>query len=137
MHFRDPKVWREGGYWWMVIGARDTSDTGQVLLYRGTSLRDWRRTGSSAVGSRRKLYVGMSGLFPLWRPSLADVLPAGDDARRIPVPQPLSERSFTGSLAAGAAFALSGAFEELDHGHDFYAPQSPVAEDGRRIIMAG
>ncbi|MGQ7147792.1 hypothetical protein ACUOA8_55540, partial [Escherichia sp. SS-MK2] len=39
MHFRDPKVWREGGYWWMVIGARDTSDTGQVLLYRGTSLR--------------------------------------------------------------------------------------------------
>ena len=41
-----------------------------------------------------------------------------------------------GHWQPGAAFALSGAFEELDHGHDFYAPQSLVAEDGRRIIMA-
>ncbi|WP_435367539.1 glycoside hydrolase family 32 protein, partial [Klebsiella pneumoniae] len=41
MHFRDPKVWHEEGSWWMVIGARDASDNGQVLLYRGTSLRDW------------------------------------------------------------------------------------------------
>ena len=41
MHFRDPKVCNEDGFWWMVIGARDASDNGLVLLYRGTSLADW------------------------------------------------------------------------------------------------
>ncbi|MFM5063571.1 hypothetical protein ACEUBE_20795, partial [Aeromonas veronii] len=41
-----------------------------------------------------------------------------------------------GHWQPGTAFAVTGEFEELDHGHDFYAPQSFVADDGRRIIMA-
>ncbi|WP_434083431.1 hypothetical protein [Escherichia coli] len=41
-----------------------------------------------------------------------------------------------GSWKPGSVFALKGGFEELDYGHDFYAPQSMLAEDGRRIIMA-
>ena len=32
-HFRDPKVWREGDSWYMIVGARE-GDTGQVRLYR-------------------------------------------------------------------------------------------------------
>ncbi|MCV5598001.1 glycoside hydrolase family 32 protein, partial [Escherichia coli] len=43
---------------------------------------------------------------------------------------------FPGHWQPGAAFALRGAFVETDHGPYFYAPQSLVAEDGRRIIMA-
>lgn len=41
MHFRDPKVWREADTWWMVVGAKDPGNTGQILLYRGSSLREW------------------------------------------------------------------------------------------------
>lgn len=41
MHFRDPKVWREADTWWMVVGAKDPCNTGQILLYRGSSLREW------------------------------------------------------------------------------------------------
>lgn len=42
MHFRDPKVWFEDDCWWMVVGARDERDHGQVLLYRGNSLQQWQ-----------------------------------------------------------------------------------------------
>ncbi|MCW7226053.1 hypothetical protein OHD50_21540 [Escherichia coli] len=39
-HFRDPKVWREADRW-MVVGAKDPATRGQILLYRGSSLREW------------------------------------------------------------------------------------------------
>ncbi|ELW7768700.1 glycoside hydrolase family 32 protein, partial [Escherichia coli] len=57
MHFRDPKVWHEDGSWWMVIGARDASDNGQVLLYRGTSLRDWHLEHVLAHSAAGKSYM--------------------------------------------------------------------------------
>ena len=133
----DPKVWREGGYWWMVIGARDTSDTGQVLLYRGTSLRDWRQ--------ERVLAQSAAGESYMWE--CPDFFRCGDHHWLMFSPQGMTPGGYRfrnrfqsgvlpGHWQPGAAFALSGAFEELDHGHDFYAPQSLVAEDGRRIIMA-
>jgi beta-fructofuranosidase len=43
-HFRDPKVWREGDSWYMIVGARD-GDTGQVRLYRSADLRQWQDAG--------------------------------------------------------------------------------------------
>jgi beta-fructofuranosidase len=44
-HFRDPKVWREGDSWYMIVGAR-VGDTGQVRLYRSADLRQWQTKGS-------------------------------------------------------------------------------------------
>ncbi|VTM59124.1 glycoside hydrolase family protein 32 [Klebsiella pneumoniae] len=43
-HFRDPKVWREGDCWYMIVGARE-GDTGQVRLYRSADLRQWQDAG--------------------------------------------------------------------------------------------
>ncbi|WP_446905338.1 glycoside hydrolase family 32 protein [Aeromonas veronii] len=137
MHFRDPKVWRENGFWWMVIGARDASDTGQVLLYRGTSLRDWHL--------ERVLAHSASGSSYMWE--CPDFFHCGDHHWLMFSPQGMKEEKFRfrnrfqsgvlpGHWQPGTAFAVTGEFEELDHGHDFYAPQSFVADDGRRIIMA-
>ena len=137
MHFRDPKVWHEDGSWWMVIGARDASDNGQVLLYRGTSLRDWHLEHVLAHSAAGKSYMCecpdffMCGNFhwlmfsPQWMP------PSGYRFRNL-----FQSGVLAGSWKPGSVFALKGGFEELDYGHDFYAPQSMLAEDGRRIIMA-
>ncbi|STV86782.1 sucrose-6-phosphate hydrolase [Klebsiella michiganensis] len=43
-HFRDPKVWREGDSWYMIVGARD-GDTGQVRLYRSGRSGQWQDAG--------------------------------------------------------------------------------------------
>ena len=40
-HVRDPKVWREGGAWWMILGARDLFDRGFVLVYRSDDGVAW------------------------------------------------------------------------------------------------
>ncbi|WP_278183635.1 glycoside hydrolase family 32 protein [Vibrio misgurnus] len=137
MHFRDPKIWRENGFWWMVIGARDASDIGQVLLYRGTSLREWRL--------ERVLAHSTYGTSYMWE--CPDFFHCGDYHWLMFSPQGMKEKGFhfrnrfqsgvlPGHWRPGSSFALAGEFEELDHGHDFYAPQSFVADDGRRIIMA-
>ncbi len=137
MHFRDPKVWHEDGSWWMVIGARDASDNGQVLLYRGTSLRDWHLEHVLAHSAAGKSYMWecpdffRCGNFHWLMFSPQGMPPSGYRFRNLFQSGVLAE-----SWKPGSVFALKGGFEELDYGHDFYAPQSMLAEDGRRIIMA-
>ena len=137
MHFRDPKGWHEDGSWWMVIGARDASDNGQVLLYRGTSLRDWHLEHVLAHSAAGKSYMWecpdffRCGNFHWLMFSPQGMPPSGYRFRNL-----FQSGVLAGSWKPGSVFALKGEFEELDYGHDFYAPQSMLAEDGRRIIMA-
>lgn len=137
MHFRDPKVWQQDGYWWMVIGARDAADVGQVLLYRGTSLRDWQL--------ERVLAHSEFGDSYMWE--CPDFFPCGDHHYLMFSPQGKKSEGYQyrnrfqcgvlqGHWQPNSAFALTSTFHELDHGHDFYAPQSFTTEDGRRVIMA-
>ena len=68
-HFRDPKVWREGDSWYMIVGARD-GDTGQVRLYRSADLRQWQDAGVLDEAEKRWATCGMPGLL---RPSTASI----------------------------------------------------------------
>jgi len=40
--FRDPYVWREGGRWFLLIGAGRRENGGTALLYDSEDLRHWR-----------------------------------------------------------------------------------------------
>ena len=44
-HVRDPKVWKEGEVWKMVLGARTLDDEGCVLVYESADLINWKYTG--------------------------------------------------------------------------------------------
>ena len=77
----------------------------------------------------------MSGLFQPWRSALSDVFPAGNECRGIQLSKSLSKWRNTRNVVARTTFAQSGHFTELDNGHDFYAPQSFLAKDGRRIVI--
>lgn len=44
-HVRDPKVWKEGDIWKMVLGARTLDDEGCVLVYESDDLVNWKYTG--------------------------------------------------------------------------------------------
>ncbi|HBC6373612.1 TPA: glycoside hydrolase family 32 protein [Escherichia coli] len=137
MHFRDPKVWHEDGFWWMVIGARGAADNGQVLLYRGASLRDWHLEHVLAHSAAGESYMWecpdffRCGDFHWLMFSPQGMKPSGYRFRNL-----FQSGVLAGRWKPGSVFALKGVFEELDYGHDFYAPQSMLAEDGRRIIIA-
>lgn len=136
MHFRDPKVWREANSWWMVVGAKDPGNTGQILLYRGASLREWTFD--------RVLAHANAGESYMWE--CPDFFSCGEHHYLMFSPQGMKAEGYRnrnrfqsgvipGVWSPGRIFAQSGSFTELDHGHDFYAPQSFCAKDGRRIII--
>lgn len=136
MHFRDPKVWRENGVWWMVVGARNEQDQGQVLLYRGETLREWALD--------RVLAESDGELGYMWE--CPDFFPLGDEWLLMFSPQGVSSNGYRyrnlfqsgclrGHWRPGDDFDITEPFAELDLGHDFYAPQSFLAADGRRIVL--
>lgn len=139
-HVRDPKVWWHDGLWYMVLGAQDLSLQGKVLLLRSAQLTSWERVGEIA-GS------GLNGLGDfgyMWE--CPDLFALGDTDVLICCPQGLMAQSerylntfqagyFTGQLDYQTGAFPHGEFTELDAGFEFYAPQTTLSDDGRRLLF--
>ncbi|SDB92102.1 glycoside hydrolase family 32 protein [Acinetobacter boissieri] len=139
-HIRDPKVWKENGLWYMVLAAQDLKLQGKVLLLESPDLENWTLKGEIAGSDFKK--TGPFGYMwecpDLFRLDGHDVL--------ISCPQGVApeERRYLsmyqcgyllGQLDYSTADYPHSAFLELDHGHEFYAPQTTLAEDGRRLLV--
>jgi len=151
MHFRDPKVWFEDGFWWMVCGVSTPDNQAQVWLYRGASLTDWEfdRILSKSDGSMGYMWE-CPDFFPLGGEETDGRIADIKAAKRILSfsPQGLHKHKgyahrnlfdsgyITGSWRPGSDFTAETPFVELDYGHDYYASQSLLAADGRRIVLA-
>ncbi|KQN54368.1 glycoside hydrolase family 32 protein [Erwinia sp. Leaf53] len=134
-HFRDPKVWRQDGAWWMVVGARD-GDIGQVRLYRSADLREWQDAGVLAVAGEGQGFMWeCPDFFTLNDKQMLMFSPQGMAADGYARRNLYQSGCLVGHWLPGEPFAQQGAFQELDRGHDFYAPQSFLTPDGRRIII--
>lgn len=131
-HVRDPKLWKENGRYYMVLGARTLSNEGCVLIYGSDDLNKWR--------FEKKLSAPNFGY--MWEcPDLFDV---GGHKFLSVSPQGLVnfETRFQNVWSSGYFRADNdpdndclGDFEEWDYGFDFYAPQTFEAPDGRRILI--
>lgn len=136
MHFRDPKVWKQNGRWFMVVGARDANDRGQVLLYSGTSLFQWRLEGVLAKADRWLGYMWeCPDFFPLGDKYLLMFSPQGMTPEGYRYRNRFQSGYILGRWQPDHPFTLEQHFQELDAGHDFYAPQSFVTADGRRVLF--
>ncbi|WP_429099572.1 glycoside hydrolase family 32 protein [Aeromonas rivipollensis] len=137
-HVRDPKVWHDGQQWLMVLGARTLDDRGEVLLYRGDALDAWMLVGPIAGSGRG----GLGDFGYMWE--CPDLFPLGDRHLLICCPQGIAPQGEyyrnlyqCGWLAGqfdGEQFE-HGAFHELDRGFEFYAPQSTLDSQGRRLLF--
>ncbi|WP_309119840.1 glycoside hydrolase family 32 protein [Paenibacillus sp.] len=128
--FRDPKVWKQGDEYRMVVGY-GKDGRGKALLYRSEDLTSWHYVGIAAESD------GTMG--DMWE--CPDLFPLGDDGRHVLLFSPMN-------LGAVKTMYLSGAYDEeagtltpayaerLDYGFDFYAPQTFVDGQGRRILLA-
>ncbi|MFG1331006.1 glycoside hydrolase family 32 protein [Xanthobacter autotrophicus] len=128
-HFRDPKVWRDNGEWLMVLGAQTAALEGTVLLLRSPDLMSWTLV-------RELLAPGEFGYMC----ECPDYFCIGENDILIFCEQ-RSEEGIDSNLAGYVPGALSvttrhTAFRRLDHGRDFYAPQTFEAPDGRRLMLA-
>lgn len=136
-HFRDPKVWRDGEAFRMVIGAQTVDGDGVVAGYRSEDGVTW--TGPALLGrSSRAQMIECPDLFRSgdetvlvyglqYRDGRTDaVLGARAVHRVLPSPPRWSEEPIDLDLDA----------IDVDAGFDFYAPQTFSAPDGRRLMIA-
>lgn len=139
-HVRDPKVWRHGEHWFMVLGAQDQQKQGKVLLLRSADLREWHNLGEIAGSGLN----GLAAASYMWE--CPDMFTLGDTTFLICCPQGLAREQhrflnahpsawLSGDLDYANARFSHGELHELDAGFEFYAPQTTLTADGRRLLV--
>ncbi len=136
--FRDPRLWREpDGSYRCVVGNRPADGSGQILLYESADGFHWRFV--SVLAENRNRY----GL--MWEcPDFFEL-----DGRHVLLvsPQDMLPSGFeyhngNGTLCLIGDFdPATGKFHEerdqaIDYGIDFYATQTILTPDGRRVLIA-
>lgn len=134
--FRDPKVFRRDGHYYAVLGSNDTRGNGLVLLYKSDNLVEWSFVNILAASDGR---FGDNwecpDLFPLGGKDVFMLSP-----QRMPA-QGEAYRNLHSTMAMIGQFdPAEGRFHAerhapVDHGFDFYAPQSTLDDKGRRIVI--
>ena len=135
--FRDPKMWKgEDGLFYCVIGNRPADGSGQILLYSSEDGFVWNYVSTLAENKNR--------YGKMWEcPDFFTL-----DGKRVLVvsPQDMLPDGFEYHNGNGT-LCLMGELDQdtktlkeeyaqsIDYGIDFYAPQTVLAPDGRRIMI--
>lgn len=136
-HVRDPKILEHEGSYYMVLGARDRQSRGLALLYRSEDLESWspagRITSPSPFGYMWEcpdLFFMDGRLFMICCPQ--GVPRQGIDYANVHQCVLMEVKM---DFERGLGSVLPGSrFFQLDRGFDFYAPQTFLDQQGRRIL---
>ncbi|MDO5620282.1 MAG: glycoside hydrolase family 32 protein [Paracoccus sp. (in: a-proteobacteria)] len=126
-HFRDPKLWYQDGAWRMVLGVQTETEQGTVILLHSPDLTHWELSGQLLTPGNHGYMCECPDLFAL----------DGSDVLLFSEQRPGSNLAgyVTGRVDLASAGYDHGPFQRLDHGRDFYAPQTFAHPDGRRIML--
>ena len=136
--FRDPKIWEDNGTYYMLVGSRSEEIPGQVVLFSSKDLKEWKFETILAENSTGEIGV-------MWE--CPDFFPLGDKHVLICSPQHMRAKGyefhnghnslyFTGDYDSEKHTFEKDAPVSLDYGLDFYAPQTTLLPDGRRVMIA-
>ena len=135
--FRDPKIWREGDAYYAAIGNRCPDGSGTILLYRSEDALHWEYV--SVLSACHNQYGRMWECPDLFRLDGKDVL--------LVSPQEMTAIGLE-FHPGNANVCLIGSYDKkvhhlnrenvqaIDYGLDFYAPQTLLTNDGRRVMIA-
>ncbi|OUP81087.1 sucrose-6-phosphate hydrolase [Lachnoclostridium sp. An169] len=135
--FRDPKVWKEDGMYYAVVGSRAADGSGQIALFSSEDLKDWKFC--SILDKCENRYGKM------WE--CPDFFPLDEKQILLTSPQDMMAEGLEFHNGNGV-IGLIGSYDREkyqfhremvqspDYGLDFYAPQTLGTADGRRIMIA-
>ncbi|XP_028028061.1 uncharacterized protein LOC114241426 [Bombyx mandarina] len=137
---RNPKVWRFRNVWYMLL-TNTREGVGRLLLYTSMDLFNWKLNGTLALS------LGDTG-YAWESPDLIEI--DGQHVLMLCL-QGVPSDGFrfknlyqTGYIVTNFNYVngqfddlevSTATFTELDHGHDFYAPKTVLAVDGRRLLI--
>lgn len=130
-HFRDPKVWKHGGQWYMVLGTKK-QERGKVIVYRSQDLTDWRFFSVLTESDGTMGYMHeCPDFFELGGQHILLFSPEG--ASRLQGDR--TSGYYVGKWDYDTGAYAHADFHRLDCGFDFYAPQTMTDPRGRRILF--
>ena len=133
LHVRDPKVWKQDGKYYMVLGARTAESRGEVLVLASDDKLHWEHINTLRTPKPFGYMWECPDLFQLDGQWFLMVSPQGVEK---------TGPGFENKYACGY-FPLYGDFRSeytlgefvpLDYGFDFYAPQT-FTDGGRRLLI--
>jgi beta-fructofuranosidase len=133
-HCRDPKVIFHHQRWLMLLGAQREDEVGRLAIYESTDLKEWSFVDlcGDELGNFGYMWE-CPDFFTLSGQDFIVICPQG------------IQSSYSSNTVVHHNRILKAAFNEqnkitmcdpqvLDYGFDFYAPQTLLSEDGRRIM---
>ena len=135
--FRDPKAWLEDGRYYMAAGCVDQDNKGLVVLLSSADMESW--TFESILARNEDDLGGIwecPDFFKLDDHHVLLVSPTGMKAEGYEFHNGNNSIYFVGEFDKGEKKFDGGEPLSLDYGTDFYAPQTTLLPDGRRIMIA-
>lgn len=133
-HIRDPKIVRVDQQWLMLLGAQTSDLKGRLAVYRSDDLQTWQFNGlfGDEFGDFGYMWE-CPDMFELAGDSFAVIGPQGIESfsqhNTIPHHNGIAKAKYDSEQG----IQLSD-FSHLDYGFDFYAPQTALTPDGRRVM---
>ena len=135
--FRDPKMWKEGDSYYAVVGNRPSDGSGSILLFKSEDAFHWTYQGR--VASNHRQYGMMWECPDYFKLDGKDVLlvsPQEMSAIGLEFHPGNANVCILGSYDRKTNHLLRDNVQAIDYGLDFYAPQTLLTEDGRRVMIA-
>ena len=135
--FRDPKIWREDGKFYAVIGNRPEDGSGSILLYESEDAIHWQFV--SVLAACHNQYGRMwecPDFFELDGKHVLLVSPQEMAAIGLEFHPGNANVALIGKFDRKTNHLLREYVQAIDYGLDFYAPQTILTEDGRRVMIA-
>lgn len=133
-HTRDPKVWKDGEHYYMVLGSTYKEQGGRVLFYRSKDAVEWEYVNQCRSSSFGRIL------------ECPDLFEANGEYVFIGSPMSVTEDGLEYAHQAMCTLAdydastcemtLKQEMQLIDHGMDLYAPQTNIDRDGRRVMIA-
>ena len=120
-HIRDPKVWKENGKYFMVLGGRLKGDKGAVLVYESGDLKEWKLLRTITTSEVFGYMWECPDYFELDGEKILSVSPQGLTREEFRF-QNIYQSGYFILKEDGSVDVKD--FREWDMGFDFYAPQT-------------
>ena len=123
----------------MVLGSQETDELGRALLYKSKNLINWERVSTLAKSKKMEKEGFMWECPDFFNLDGKDVLlmsPEGLEADGDLYKNLYQTGYLIGEFDKATNTLKRGGFTEIDRGHDFYATQTMLTPDGRRVMFA-
>ncbi len=134
--FRDPKIWREGDTFYLVVGNRPADGSGSVLMYESADGFHWKYGGVlAACHNQFGRMWECPDFFELNGKHVLLTSPQEMTAIGLEFHAGNGTLCLIGELDRERCHLVRENVQAIDYGLDFYAPQTLLTPDGRRVMI--